>query len=59
MDLHIDITKYIAKLQELLTSKEDDKNWKGIFISIGCISLILFRQGGGALLKLHNLQCFR
>ena len=24
-----------------MASKEDDKNWKGILISIGCISLIL------------------
>jgi len=36
--------RYISVAQlyvELLSSKEDDKNWKGIIISIGCISLIL------------------
>ena len=35
---------YFFHFQELLSSKEDDKNWKGIIISIGCISLILMRD---------------
>ena len=31
----------IKCVQELLSSKEDDRNWKGILISIACIIAIL------------------
>ena len=31
----------IDDLQELVTSKPDDKNWKGVIIALICIILIL------------------